>query len=713
MTTRRARPSLTLTSIATLLLIVVLARDLVAQTAPSAAVATRQRRIDQELAALLAPIPIYISPDEIFSMQGLRVRGTANLKQVPLNDAVDRLSHQFNVTMLIDTRALEEASITPDEPITIQQTDVPLRSLLDQMLHPLELTWILSEGVILVTTMEKSKTQLVTELYPVQDLIGAAPQNLRFSSLIHGIERKVDADSWVEAGGPGRIMAIPSFGVLVISQTEQAHEHILSYLAALRQRNPHRGDATIDWEAARFAALESIAGETAQGARPELSIEMTAAEPRLLAQLEQVIPIEARETPFDQWARTLRQRHKISIGLDRRALEEASVPFDFPISCSLRNRPLRIALHFALEPLDLTYHLRDEQIVITTVERAKTEIEARFYPIADLTAHHANAGHLKADTLLKLVQECISPDSWEEAGGPGRIFFHPLSRSLAVNSTMEVHSQVNDFLTTIRVAKNRLQNLRQRLESRQPPPNHVFEAPVFEETPPSLRSIRRTAPVSVEAPRESGSVQARLKTRMSAELPSIPLGELIDRLKKQYGLNFIVDPSVKSQGFNLKSDVSLEVRDVSLDCVLRVVLSQLHLMHRVVGDDVVIATPDAMNSTLTTVVHPVHDLATSRWGSDCDSLAQFVTEMVAADSWEDAGGPAQISVNPDSKSLIISQIPETHAQVQQVLIALRRAKAVARAQMQPAAGASKATSIASERSAPLEPLIELWGVPNR
>lgn len=200
---------------------------------------------------------------------------------------------------------------------------------------------------------------------------------------------------------------------------------------------------------------------------------------------------------------------------------------------------------------------------------------------------------------------------------------------------------------------------------------------------------------------------------MSAELPSIPLGELIDRLKKQYGLNFIVDPSVKSQGFNLKSDVSLEVRDVSLDCVLRVVLSQLHLMHRVVGDDVVIATPDAMNSTLTTVVHPVHDLATSRKGSDCDSLAQFVTEMVAADSWEDAGGPAQISVDPDSKSLIISQIPETHAQVQQVLNALRRAKAVARAQMRPTTGASKATSFASERSAPLEPLIELWGVPNR
>jgi general secretion pathway protein D len=66
------------------------------------------------------------------------------------------------------------------------------------------------------------------------------------------------------------------------------------------------------------------------------------------------------------------------------------------------------------------------------------------------------------DTLITLVQETISPDSWEEAGGPGRISPFPLNLSLIVSQTQEVHQQLADLLQQLR----RLQDLQVTIEVR-------------------------------------------------------------------------------------------------------------------------------------------------------------------------------------------------------------------------------------------------------
>lgn len=66
------------------------------------------------------------------------------------------------------------------------------------------------------------------------------------------------------------------------------------------------------------------------------------------------------------------------------------------------------------------------------------------------------------DTLMNLVQETISPDSWEEAGGPGRISPFPLNLSLIVSQTQEVHQQLADLLAQLR----RLQDLQVTIEVR-------------------------------------------------------------------------------------------------------------------------------------------------------------------------------------------------------------------------------------------------------
>lgn len=66
------------------------------------------------------------------------------------------------------------------------------------------------------------------------------------------------------------------------------------------------------------------------------------------------------------------------------------------------------------------------------------------------------------DTLMTLIQETISPDTWEEAGGPGRISPFPLNLSLIVSQTQEVHQQLADLLAQLR----RLQDLQVTIEVR-------------------------------------------------------------------------------------------------------------------------------------------------------------------------------------------------------------------------------------------------------
>ena len=54
---------------------------------------------------------------------------------------------------------------------------------------------------------------------------------------------------------------------------------------------------------------------------------------------------------------------------------------------------------------------------------------------------------------MTLLQETITPDSWEEAGGPGRISPFPASCALVISSNREVHEQVEQTLTALRKAR--------------------------------------------------------------------------------------------------------------------------------------------------------------------------------------------------------------------------------------------------------------------
>ncbi len=106
------------------------------------------------------------------------------------------------------------------------------------MLGPLDLTWIVKNEAVLVTTPEKAGNELITKVYPVYDLVTAGQINYKFSGyqpLIELITSTIAPTTWDEVGGPGAIHGFRASAALVVSQTFEVHESIGPLLNVLRR----------------------------------------------------------------------------------------------------------------------------------------------------------------------------------------------------------------------------------------------------------------------------------------------------------------------------------------------------------------------------------------------------------------------------------------------------------------------------------------------
>src|SRR5262249_16326003 len=122
--------------------------------------------------------------------------------------------------------------INPQEPVTINVHNVTLKSALRLMLKQHQLTYIIANETLIITTPEQAETNLVTCVYDVRDLPSGNDEEIK--SLIDAITSCVASESWAVRGGQGEIRPLKP-GVLVISQTQAVHEQVGDLLNSLRQ----------------------------------------------------------------------------------------------------------------------------------------------------------------------------------------------------------------------------------------------------------------------------------------------------------------------------------------------------------------------------------------------------------------------------------------------------------------------------------------------
>ena len=152
------------------------------------------------------------------------------------------------------------------------------------------------------------------------------------------------------------------------------------------------------------------------------------------------------ETPLRDVVSQFRALLKVPVVLDMKALEDAGIDIDTPITFTGQGTSVRAALRRVLGDIDLTWMIRDEALVITTKERAGENLEDRLYP---LPWGYSIQGAIDFRSLIDLIHNTIGgPGAWDVAGGNGAI--RPLGDAadavLVVSQTSDMHDEIEGLL---------------------------------------------------------------------------------------------------------------------------------------------------------------------------------------------------------------------------------------------------------------------------
>jgi hypothetical protein len=164
-----------------------------------------------------------------------------------LADVIEDIAYRHEIPIVVDTVALEDYGIGTDNPITISLKGVSLRSALTLMLKDLDLTFVISDEVMHVTTPEEAETKIITRFYEVSELLPNVPSSgygepakSRGDVIIKLITTLVEPDTWDEVGGPGSIEFVDHLDALAISQMDDVLVKIDCLLATLQEITQNR-----------------------------------------------------------------------------------------------------------------------------------------------------------------------------------------------------------------------------------------------------------------------------------------------------------------------------------------------------------------------------------------------------------------------------------------------------------------------------------------
>ena len=182
--------------------------------------------------------------------------GGLEFHEAPIEEVVDYLKAEYDLNIQIDQPALDEIGISTEDPITIQVRNVSLGSALRLMLKPWELTTLIEDEVLFITTEEQAASRLRVGIYPVGDLLN---EETSLASIVDVLISTVASETWAENGGGEAEIRPLSPGLLVVSQTHTVHEELRRTLTAIRQAS-QAAEAVASPGAMRFSDEVSFNG---------------------------------------------------------------------------------------------------------------------------------------------------------------------------------------------------------------------------------------------------------------------------------------------------------------------------------------------------------------------------------------------------------------------------------------------------------------------
>ena len=154
---------------------------------------------------------------------------TQTFIETPLVEAIQVISRSHNIPIVIDRRALEEIGLSSDVGVSIDLRNVTLRSYLRLMLRDLDLTYLVKDEVMQITTAEAAEQNLVIEIYEMPGRLAT-----RTDQVAKVIPQMVVPDAWDITGGPSTLAAFDH--LLVVSATSDVQQRVKEFIGMLGER---------------------------------------------------------------------------------------------------------------------------------------------------------------------------------------------------------------------------------------------------------------------------------------------------------------------------------------------------------------------------------------------------------------------------------------------------------------------------------------------
>lgn len=244
------------------------------------------------LAAILAAPPVlgrqlqlpWPTAAELKILNALDSPAQMEFIDTPLSDVIEYLKDMHAIEIQLDQRTLDDVGIGTDTPITRSIAGVKLRSALRLLLADLDMTYIVRDEVLLITTRESARApeNMMVRLYPVAALVGDGEEmKTNVARLVQAVtalpgpwrvaEGRDVGEGLKPAPGPpiiaddgtsGAIAVAMIAGqpVLVVRQSYAMHERVLELLESL--------ETLTDPEVAAALAAEVEASRAALRAMP-------------------------------------------------------------------------------------------------------------------------------------------------------------------------------------------------------------------------------------------------------------------------------------------------------------------------------------------------------------------------------------------------------------------------------------------------------------
>ncbi|QDT25366.1 hypothetical protein [Gimesia panareensis] len=176
------------------------------------------------------------------------------------------------------------------------------------------------------------------------------------------------------------------------------------------------------------------------------------------------------EIPLHEVITFFSELHNIPIQIQKKDLEEIGLSPDEPVDVNLKDISLKNALDFILEPLNLTYVVDHNMLLITSRQKAEQIFKTRVYPVGDLCSSSPEDYAVLEAVILNarvgrwspaVMEQQISgyPAPYNKAGSNslnlkgGTISGYPQSQSLVITQTYHAQKAIEKLLEDLRTAR--------------------------------------------------------------------------------------------------------------------------------------------------------------------------------------------------------------------------------------------------------------------